>query len=64
MVSRYRTMGWMNLQILLKLDGQDKSVNGMLGSESSLGSVRYLMLQDSDEVYLIDKAALSFFGFS
>ena len=32
----------------------------MLGSESSLGSVRYLMLRDSDEIYLMNKNAWSF----
>ena len=41
--------------IKIRRAGQERE--WMLGSESSLGSVRYLMLRDSDEVYLMNKNA-------
>ena len=44
--------------IKIRWAGQERK--WMLGSESSLGSVRYLMLRDSDEVYLMNKNAWSF----
>ena len=44
--------------IKIRRAGQERE--WMLGSESSLGSVRYLMLRDSDEVYLMNKNAWSF----
>tara|TARA_X000000368_G_scaffold418549_1_gene418672 strand:- start:577 stop:2355 length:1779 start_codon:yes stop_codon:yes gene_type:complete len=43
--------------IKIKRAGQERE--WMLGSESSLGSVRYLMLRDSDEIYLMDKTSES-----
>ena len=44
--------------IKLRRAGQERE--WLLGSESSLGSVRYIMLRDSEEVYLMDKTAWSF----
>ena len=44
--------------IKIRRAGQERE--WILGSESSLGSVQYLMLRDSDKVYLMDKTAWSF----